>query len=146
MVYRLGARAYFERSEVCWIRLVPVARIFLLLAAVFGLTGVALGALAAHGLQSVLSTAELAVLHTAVHYQQLHALALLGVALLLLVRPGPLLYWAGWLVVVGILAFSGSLYFMTLTPWGKLGLVTPFGGMALMAGWLCLGIHAWRVR
>jgi uncharacterized membrane protein YgdD (TMEM256/DUF423 family) len=41
--------------------------------------------------------------------------------------------------------FSGSLYLLTLTGVSKLGIVTPFGGLALLAGWLCLGLMAWRL-
>ncbi len=66
-------------------------RSYLVLAALFGLTGVALGAFASHGLRSQLSAAHLAVFQTGVQYQLIHALALLGVALLALQRPGRLL-------------------------------------------------------
>ena len=57
-------------------------RVFLLLAAVAGFFGVALGAFAAHGLKGQLSAEYLAVFQTGVHYQMVHALALFGVALL----------------------------------------------------------------
>lgn len=121
-----------------------MARLFILLAALFGLAGVALGAFAAHGLRRVLDAAHLEVFQTAVHYQQWHALALLGAGLMALHRPGRLLGAAGGLFVVGILLFSGSLYLLTLTSVGRLGLVTPLGGLCFMAGWLCLGLAAWR--
>lgn len=122
-----------------------MARLFLLLCAVFGLTGVALGAFAAHGLKQRLSPAYLDIFQTGVHYQQIHALALLGVALLIPRAPSPLLIWSGGLFGLGILLFSGSLYLLTLTGVGKLGIVTPLGGLAFMAGWLCLGLAAWRL-
>ncbi len=121
-------------------------RSYLVLAALFGLTGVALGAFASHGLRSQLSAAHLAVFQTGVQYQLIHALALLGVALLALQRPGRLLSAAGGLFVVGILLFSGSLYLLTLTGVGKLGMITPVGGTAFLAGWLCLALAAWRIR
>ncbi|MGA6098094.1 DUF423 domain-containing protein [Stutzerimonas marianensis] len=121
-------------------------RLFLLLAGIFGLTGVALGAFAAHGLKSRLAPEMLAVFQTGVEYQMYHALALLAVALLSLHIPGRLLSAAGGLFTVGILLFSGSLYLLTLTGVGKLGIITPFGGVAFLAGWLCLVFAAWNLR
>lgn len=118
---------------------------FLMLAAFFGFTGVGLGAFAAHGLKSRLTPEYLTIFHTGVTYQLVHTLALLGVALLATQVPGRLLTWAGASFVVGILLFSGSLYVLTLTGISKLGIVTPFGGLAFLAGWLCLGLAAWRL-
>ncbi|MBB1518895.1 DUF423 domain-containing protein [Aquipseudomonas guryensis] len=119
-------------------------RIFLLLAACAGFTGVALGAFAAHGLKARLSAEYLAVFQTGVQYQLVHALALFGVALLAAHLPGRLLAAAGSLFVLGILLFSGSLYALTLSGIGKLGMITPLGGLAFLGGWLCLGLAAWR--
>ncbi|AVO61803.1 DUF423 domain-containing protein [Pseudomonas chlororaphis] len=118
---------------------------FLMLAAFFGFTGVALGAFAAHGLKNRLSAEYLAIFHTGVTYQLVHTLALLGVALLATQIPGRLVAWAGASFVIGILLFSGSLYLLTLTGFSKLGIVTPFGGLAFLVGWLCLGLAAWRL-
>ncbi|MGH8347655.1 MAG: DUF423 domain-containing protein [Pseudomonas sp.] len=118
---------------------------FLMLAAFFGFTGVGLGAFAAHGLKSRLTPEYLTIFHTGVTYQLVHTLALLGVALLATQVPGRLLTWAGASFAVGILLFSGSLYVLTLTGISKLGIVTPFGGLAFLAGWLCLGLAAWRL-
>lgn len=118
---------------------------FLMLAAFFGFTGVALGAFAAHGLKSRLSAEYLAIFHTGVTYQLVHTLALIGVALLATQIPGRLITWAGASFAIGILLFSGSLYLLTLTGFGKLGIVTPFGGLAFLVGWFCLGLAAWRL-
>ncbi|MGH8440417.1 MAG: DUF423 domain-containing protein [Pseudomonas sp.] len=120
-------------------------RSFLLLAAFFGFTGVALGAFAAHGLKGRLSSEYLAIFHTGVTYQLVHALALLGVAVLAAQLPGRLVGWAGGLFAVGIVLFSGSLYLLTLSGIGKLGMITPIGGLAFLGGWLCLGLAAWRL-
>ncbi|AXP05825.1 MULTISPECIES: DUF423 domain-containing protein [Pseudomonas] len=120
-------------------------RSFLMLAAFFGFTGVALGAFAAHGLKNRLSADYLAIFHTGVTYQLVHTLALLGVALLATHIPGRIVTWAGVSFVVGILLFSGSLYLLTLTGISKLGIITPFGGVAFLIGWLCLGLAAWRL-
>ncbi|HSC84648.1 MAG TPA: DUF423 domain-containing protein [Pseudomonas sp.] len=119
-------------------------RLFLLLASFAGFTGVALGAFAAHGLKGRLSSEYLAVFHTGVQYQLVHALALFGVALLAAHLPGRLLMAAGSLFALGILLFSGSLYALTLSGIGKLGMITPFGGLAFLAGWACLALAAWR--
>ncbi|MGF6150963.1 DUF423 domain-containing protein [Pseudomonas fluorescens] len=118
---------------------------FLMLAAFFGFSGVGLGAFAAHGLKDRLSAEYLAIFHTGVTYQLVHTLALLGVALLAVQIPGRLITWAGVSFALGILLFSGSLYLLTLTGVSKLGIVTPFGGLAFLVGWLCLGIAAWRL-
>jgi uncharacterized membrane protein YgdD (TMEM256/DUF423 family) len=118
---------------------------FLMLAAFFGFTGVGLGAFAAHGLKNRLTPEYLAIFHTGVTYQLVHTLALLGVALLATQIPGRLVTWAGASFAIGILLFSGSLYVLTLTGVSKLGIVTPFGGLAFLIGWLCLGLAAWRL-
>ena len=108
-----------------------MARLWLLLSAFAGFTGVALGAFAAHGLKNRLTPEYLAVFQTGTHYQLIHALALFGVGLLALHMPGRLINLAGGAFAVGILLFSGSLYLLTLSGIGKLGMITPFGGCLL---------------
>lgn len=120
-------------------------RVLLLLAALFGFTGVGLGAFAAHGLKGQLSAEYLAVFQTGVHYQMLHALALLALAALWQRLGGRLLTAAGVCFCVGILLFSGSLYALTLSGVSSLGMITPLGGLAFLSGWLCLGLAAWRL-
>lgn len=123
-----------------------MARLWLLLAALGGFGGVALGAFAAHGLKHQLSPEYLAVFQTGTHYQLIHALALFGVGLLALQRPGRLVNLAGGLFAGGIVLFSGSLYLLTLSGVRGLGMVTPFGGVAFLLGWLCLGLVALRLK
>ena len=120
-------------------------RVFLLLAAFFGFTGVALGAFAAHGLKGRLTEQYLAIFHTGVTYQLVHTLALFGVALLATHLPGRLVTWAGVCFAVGIVLFSGSLYAMALTDLRWLGAITPIGGMAFLIAWLLMALGAWRV-
>ena len=120
-------------------------RVLLLLAALFGFTGVGLGAFAAHGLKGQLSAEYLAVFQTGVHYQMLHALALLALAALWQRLGGRLLTAAGVCFCVGILLFSGSLYALTLSGISALGMITPAGGLTFLAGWFCLGLAAWRL-
>ncbi|MEE5083410.1 DUF423 domain-containing protein [Pseudomonas alliivorans] len=120
-------------------------RSFLMLAAFFGFTGVALGAFAAHGLKGRLTAEYLTIFQTGVLYQLVHALALLGVAVLAAQLPGRLVTWAGVSFAIGILLFSGSLYALTLTGISKLGIITPFGGLAFLFGWATFGLAAWRL-
>ena len=122
-----------------------MARLWLLLSAFAGFTGVALGAFAAHGLKGRLTPEYLAVFQTGTHYQLIHALALFSVGLLALHMPGRSVNLAGGAFAVGILLFSGSLYLLTLSGIGKLGMITPFGGVAFLIGWLCLGLAAWKL-
>ena len=119
---------------------------FLMLAAFFGFTGVALGAFAAHALKSRLTPEYLAIFQTGVTYQLVHTLALFGVALLATQIQGRLVTWAGASFTVGILLFSGSLYLLSTTGISKLGIITPFGGLAFLVGWFCLGLAAWRLQ
>lgn len=113
-------------------------RIFFTLGASFALLGVALGAFAAHGLKSRLDPAMLATFEVGVRYHLYHALALLGAAWAATRWPGAWVNAAGWLFVAGIVVFSGSLYALALTGARWLGAVTPLGGVAFLAGWLCL--------
>lgn len=107
--------------------------------------GVALGAFGAHGLKGVLSAEGRPVYQTAVLYHLLHGLALLAVGWMATVKPNaPLVRQAGWAFVIGILLFSGSLYVLSLTGIKKLGIVTPFGGLAFLIGWLFLALSATR--
>ena len=118
----------------------------LLVAAVAGFLAVGLGAFAAHGLRNVLSAEYLTVFQTGVHYQMVHALALLAVAMLLAKNPARSLRIAAWGFTLGILLFSGSLYALTLSGVRSLGMITPFGGVAFLVGWAALAWFAWRSR
>lgn len=122
-----------------------MANTFLTLAATSGLLAVALGAFGAHALRNRLDTYAMDIFETAVQYQFYHSLALLCVGLLALNQPGMvLLKSSGWLFVVGIVIFSGSLYLLSLTGLRWLGAVTPVGGLALIAGWACLAAAGWK--
>jgi uncharacterized membrane protein YgdD (TMEM256/DUF423 family) len=71
-----------------------------------------------------------------------HALALLAVAILLnnAQTPSKSLVISGWLFIIGIFLFSGSLYALSLKDITYLGIVTPFGGVALICGWIALAV------
>lgn len=120
-------------------------RTFAIIAGSLGAVGVLLGAFGAHGLRDRLPVEMLSIWQTAVQYHLWHALALVGVALLLAHAPGSRwLAGAGWAFVAGILLFSGSLYLLAVTGVRGLGAVTPVGGLLLIAGWLSLVVGAWR--
>jgi uncharacterized membrane protein YgdD (TMEM256/DUF423 family) len=117
-------------------------RTFWRLGGIFAFLGVAAGAFGAHALRSRVPADLLAVFETGARYQMYHALALLAVAWAAARWPGPLPQWAGWLFVVGTVLFSGSLYALALSGTRWLGAITPLGGAALLAGWICLAFAA----
>jgi uncharacterized membrane protein YgdD (TMEM256/DUF423 family) len=120
-------------------------RLFLALAAGFGALGVALGAFGAHALRDRLGADMLAIFETGVRYQVYHAFALVAVFAALMKWPGSgLLAASGWLFVAGIIIFSGSLYILALSGVRTWGAVTPLGGVAFLAGWICLLVAAVR--
>jgi uncharacterized membrane protein YgdD (TMEM256/DUF423 family) len=79
-----------------------------------------------------------------VRYQMYHAFALLVVGWAQTRWPGAVLTASGWLFVIGTVLFSGSLYALTFSGLRWLGAITPLGGLALIAGWVCLSWAAWR--
>ena len=125
---------------------VVMDRLFVIAGSILGLLGVGLGAFGAHSLRGYFKDhADLeAIYRTATEYQMVHAVALLGVAWAASRWPGPLIHWSGYLLIVGVVVFSGSLYALSMTGIRGFGAITPIGGVALLAGWLCLGIGAWR--
>ena len=110
------------------------------LGALLALVGVALGAFAAHGLQARVSPDRLETFQTGVRYHLIHALALLAVAGASTRWPGKRAEAAAWLFTVGIAIFSGSLYALVLLDLPRLGMITPLGGLAFLAGWACLAL------
>ncbi len=119
-------------------------RVFFVLGALLGGSGVAIGAFGAHWLRGRVSPEALANFETGTRYQLIHALALLGTAWAAAQWATTPLRVAGWLLAVGTLVFSGSLYALVLSGHRWLGAVTPVGGLAMIAGWLLLAIGVWR--
>jgi uncharacterized membrane protein YgdD (TMEM256/DUF423 family) len=109
------------------------------LCAVLGFSGVACGALGAHAVKA-LGPEALDWWNTAAKYHLLHALAV-GLVAALRVRRSHVI---AALFTAGVLLFSGSLYALALTGTRALGMVTPFGGLAFLAGWAALGLSARR--
>jgi uncharacterized membrane protein YgdD (TMEM256/DUF423 family) len=103
-----------------------------------------LGAFGAHALKAHLSQDKLLVYETAVRYHFIHALGLLGIGVLLRSLDGGLLRWSATLVLAGIILFSGSLYWLTFGAPRFVGIITPLGGLALIAGWILFATTMWR--
>ncbi|TDH66085.1 hypothetical protein CCR75_005224 [Bremia lactucae] len=111
----------------------PALSIWWKLGALSGASGVLLGSFGAHGLKNYVKDPHmLKNWETASRYQMIHSVVLLVTPMCR--RPG----LAGGLIATGTLLFSGSLYAMTLTDQRKLGIITPIGGVAMVAGWLAL--------
>lgn len=117
---------------------------YLMAGAIFGLLGVVLGAFGAHVIKEAVPSSALEVYKTGVTYQFYHAFALLAVGVLSAWFPGKALSVSGLLFVIGIILFSGSLYFITWMQAGGrtvpagVGVLTPIGGLFLIAGWISL--------
>jgi len=119
------------------------ARVCLVVSALLLALAVATGAFGAHALRARLGADMQSVWQTAVQYHFWHGLGLLGVGLLWTARPDLSgLAAAAWLLFAGLVVFCGSLYVLALTGARWLGAITPFGGVAFIAGWLAL---AWTV-
>lgn len=86
----------------------------------------------------------LQVFETGARYQMYHALALWLTAYACDDPPRPAGVWAGRLFLAGTVLFSGSLYALALTGISGFGAVTPFGGVAFLAGWICLAFAVRR--
>lgn len=112
------------------------ARTFLALGGIAAFLAVALGAFGAHALKNRVPGEMLAVWNTGVEYHLFHALGLLACGLVAAQLPqSPLVKWSGWLMLAGIVLFSGSLYALALSGERWLGAVTPAGGLAFLAAW-----------
>ena len=123
------------------------SRLTLTTGALLMAAAVALGALGAHALKARLSPDALELWRTAVTYHAWHALALLGIGTLQLLMPQRTgLGCVALLFVAGIALFAGSLYAMALGGGRAWGYVTPFGGLAFIAGWLMLAVIVARAR
>lgn len=119
------------------------ARLWIAIAAVAGMLGVMLGAFGAHALRSRLSADHYTVYQTAVQYHFWHALALLGVGLLMSQWPqAAMLRWSAFAMTLGLVLFCGSLYALALTGIRTFGMVTPLGGATWIVAWALL---AWAV-
>ena len=118
-------------------------KLFIIIGAINAFLAVALGAFGAHGLEGKVEPKYLEIWKTGVTYQMFHATGILIIGILLGKLPATsLLSWSGWLMLIGIILFSGSLYVLTLTKISVLGAITPLGGVSFLAAWVLLIIAA----
>jgi uncharacterized membrane protein YgdD (TMEM256/DUF423 family) len=120
-------------------------KLWLLIAAIKGFVAVGAGAFGAHGLQNRLDAHALQVFETAARYQMYHALAIGLAAFAMRGNGSAPAHGAAVLFLAGIVLFSGSLYALALTNARALGLITPVGGLAFLAGWIALAWAATRL-
>ncbi|ABA23507.1 Protein of unknown function DUF423 [Trichormus variabilis ATCC 29413] len=125
-----------------------MTQIFVSIAAILGGLSVAAGAFASHALRERISERSLEIFDTGARYQMYHALALLFVAVLISRTPNPptTLLASGWLFIIGVAIFSGSLYALSLTGVKILGAITPLGGVAFLLGWGALAVAAFSLK
>jgi len=119
-------------------------RLFSAAGALLAAISVISGAFGAHMLKGRLSPDLLASFETGARYQMYHALALFAAAWAYSRFPCPSIQIAGFLFIAGTLVFSGSLYVLTLSGMRWWGAVTPFGGTALILGWILLFWGFWK--
>ncbi len=123
-----------------------MAKLFIFLGSANAFIAVALGAMGAHGLRDKLSERAFEVFQTGTRYHIIHALGLILIGLISQwISRDLLVHWAGWFFLLGITLFSGSLYFLALMDLGWLGILTPLGGLAFLAGWLLLAVAALKM-
>ena len=122
------------------------SRVVMTIAALLGAAAVLLGAFGAHALRDTLDDRALAIWHTAVEYQFWHVLAAIAIALLARDGASTCLRIAAAAFIAGIALFCGSLYALALGAPRLVGVITPFGGIAFVAGWIALAVHAWTHR
>lgn len=112
-------------------------RALAVMAAVLGLAGVVLAAMGAHLLSPQLPDSQ-RVWNTALQMHLFHAAVLLAVAAFAGLRRSKAISFSGWLMVAGVLLFSGTLYLKAVGIEVLPGPVTPFGGLVLMLAWCTL--------
>ena len=118
-------------------------KLFIILGALCTMMSVGTGAFGAHGLEGKLSDKYMSVWGKAVNYQMYHGLGLIIIGVI----SGTTsinVNWAGWLLFLGVVFFSGSLYILALTQIRILGAITPIGGVLFIAGWLMLIISTFK--
>ncbi|HLR15274.1 MAG TPA: DUF423 domain-containing protein [Bacillota bacterium] len=114
-------------------------KFFMLFGAMNGFLAVALGAFGAHGLEGKISEKALGAWEKAVTYQMFHTVALFVIGFLMAKMETVSIMWAGIFFSIGIVLFSGSLYVYATTGVKQLAMITPFGGVFFLIGWIILG-------
>ena len=120
-------------------------KLFLTIGSIAMALAVMLGAFGAHGLKNKLTEEMLTIFETGVSYHFYHALGLLAIGIIAQWIPdSSFLKWSGWLMLAGILIFSGTLYVLSISGLRWLGAVTPIGGLCFIASWILLAVAVWK--
>ncbi|KZR57639.1 DUF423 domain-containing protein [Pseudobacillus badius] len=120
-------------------------KLFIIIGAINAFLSVALGAFGAHGLEGKVEPKYLEIWKTGVQYQMFHAMGMIAVGILMgQVQASSMLNWSGWMMLIGTVIFSGSLYALTLSGVKVLGAITPIGGVAFLVGWVLLIVAAMK--
>jgi uncharacterized membrane protein YgdD (TMEM256/DUF423 family) len=116
---------------------------FIIIGAINAFLSVALGAFGAHALEGKISQKYIDTWNTGVLYQMFHSIGILIIGVLAgNIAASSLLNWSGWLMLIGIILFSGSLYVLSITGIKVLGAITPLGGVSFLIAWVLLIITA----
>jgi uncharacterized membrane protein YgdD (TMEM256/DUF423 family) len=122
-----------------------MSKVFLILGSVNAATAVSMGAFGAHFLKTKIPEDMLFVFQTAVQYHFYHSLGLMVIGVLTIhIKPEKHLGIAGWIMFIGIILFSGSLYILSTTATRWVGMITPFGGIAFIVSWVFIAIAVWK--
>lgn len=120
-------------------------KLFLTIGSVAMALAVILGAFGAHSLKKILSEEMLTIFKTGVAYHFYHAIGLLVIGIVARYLPdSALLSWSGWLMLAGIIVFSGSLYLLSVSGIRWLGAITPVGGLCFIASWILFAVTVWK--
>ncbi len=120
-------------------------KLFLIIGSIATALAVGLGAFGAHGLKEMLTDEMLDIFETGVKYHFYHAIGLLVIGLVAQLIPNSsLLQWSGWLMLAGIIIFSGSLYILSISGIRWMGAITPIGGLCFIVAWILLALASWQ--
>ena len=121
------------------------ARLFLLLGSVNAVFAVIIGAFGAHALKARLDESLMKIYQTGVEYHFYHSLGLILIGIIAMnISANIWLKTSGWMMFIGIILFSGSLYSLSIFNLRWLGIITPFGGMLFVLAWLSLCIAIFK--
>ena len=120
-------------------------KLYIITGSVFAALAILFGAFGSHALKEKLTPEQLEIYDIATRYLMFHALGIFAIGILGYQVPSEVLIWPLLLMIFGILIFSGSLYFISLTGYKKLGMVTPIGGLALIISWLMIAYNIYKI-
>ncbi len=118
---------------------------WIIVGAVLAALGVISGAFGAHILKGTLTPELMETYETAVRYQMYHSLGLILIGILERIQASSNIHNSGWLLFLGTIFFSGSLYVLVFTNLKFFGAITPIGGLLMISGWILLAYGVYRL-